>query len=130
MKKQDVPGGAIEVLETAAIKAGGWTHAMLDMPGVGEALQVVGCDIAARPRDAPMFDDVKPHIIAVRRAPQRLTVGFHASAAEQVEAYVAAERSCCGSQLAFNLIPGDPVVMQIDATQESVDVIEGWMTAV
>ncbi len=117
---------AIALLDTA-MKTTGQTREMMSSPRIVEALQVVGCDVGARPKDAPMFDDVKSHIIAVRREPTRLTVEFAAVAAEQVAAFVAAEQVCC-SDLAFSLIPGDPTIMQINATPELVDAVEGWMT--
>jgi len=116
---------AIEVLD-AAMKASGQTREMLKAPAVVEALQVVGCDIGARPKDAPVFEDVRPHILAVRREPRRLTVEFDGSASELVEAFVAAEWRCC-SDLVFSVSPGHPTVMRIEAAPELVDMVEGWM---
>ena len=125
MTKPDVQG-AIELLDSA-MKTTGQTSEILTLPGMVEALDTVGCDITARPKGAPVFEDVKPHILTVRREPKRLTVEFAGSAAAQVAAFVAAEQQCC-SDLSFSVIPGDPTVMHIDATPDLVDVVEGWMT--
>ncbi|HLB23025.1 MAG TPA: hypothetical protein VJP07_02940 [Dehalococcoidia bacterium] len=124
MEKRDVRE-AIEVLD-AVMTASGQTRQMLEMPAVVGALRVVGCDIGARPKDAPVFEDVRPHILAVRREPRRLTVEFDGKASELVEAFVAAERRCC-SDLVFSVSPGDPTVMQVEAAPELVDMVEGWM---
>ena len=125
MTKPDVQE-AIEVLDSA-MRTTGQTHEMLE-PAVVAALQVVGCDIGARPAGAPVFEDVRSQILVVRREPERLTVEFSASAAKDVRAFVEAEQQCC-SDLVFNVIPGDPALMQIDATRELIDMVEGWMTA-
>ena len=125
MTKPDVQE-AIEVLDSA-MRSTGQINQMLEMPGVVAALEVVGCDIGARPAGAPMFEDIKPQIVSLRREPERLTIEFAASAAEQVAAFVAAEQMCC-SDLMFNVITGERVVMQITATRELVDMVEGWMT--
>ena len=124
MKKPDVQE-AIELLDTA-MKTGEQTG-MQEIPGVVGALQVVGCDIGARPKGAPVFEDIKPHILGVRREQEGLTGEFEGSAAEQVAAFVTAEQRCC-SDLAFSVVLGDPTLMRIRATPELVDMVEGWMT--
>ena len=125
MTKPDVQE-AIEVLDSA-MRTSGQTHEMLEMPGVVAALEVVGCDIGARPSGAPVFEDIKPHIISLQREPKRLSIEFAAGAGEQVAAFVAAEQMCC-SDLAFNVITGERIVMLITATSDLVDMVEGWMT--
>lgn len=118
---------AIEVLD-AAFKRSARMEGMLATPGVAEALAVVGCDIEARGKGAPDFEDLKPFIVSVAREPQRLSVQLEAGAKALAEEYVAAEQRCCGSQMAFAVVAGDPVVIQISATEDFIDAVEGWMT--
>lgn len=125
MTKPDVQE-ATELLDRA-MKSTGQTHEMLQVPGVVAALEVVGCEISARPSDAPAFEDIRPYIVSIGREPERLSIEFAASAAELVAAFVAAEQLCC-SDLAFHVITGEHAVMQITATSELIDMVEGWMT--
>ncbi|MEX2246296.1 MAG: MerR family transcriptional regulator [Dehalococcoidia bacterium] len=96
-------------------------------PEAVKALAVLGCDLNARPASAPTFEDIVPRLRTVRREPERLTLEFDAAAGADVEAFVAAERRCCSS-IAFAVRPGDPTVVQIDATPAEIDALERWMT--
>jgi hypothetical protein len=58
-------------------------------------LEVLACDITARPGDAPHFADVLDHLLAVRREPGALLADFDAAAMPTLERIVEAERRCC-----------------------------------
>ena len=100
-----------------------------------DALYAVGCDIAARPKDAPTLDDIQPHITNIRRdledgspgVTERLTVEFDPAAAGTIAAYVAAEQKCC-SDIRFAIASDNPSVMHIDAPSSLLDVVAGWIT--
>ena len=130
MKNRNV-GEAIELLD-AAIKgdrSAGASPAKdsLRDPIIVDALYAAGCDIAARPKDAPTLDDIQPHIKTIRRTPQRLIVEFDPAAAATFAAYVAAEQKCC-SDIRFTIASDNPAVMHIDAPSQLLDVVVGWIT--
>jgi len=60
-------------------------------------LNAMACDIGARPKQAPHFDDVANALRAVRREPGALIADFDLSAAAVLEEIIAAERLCCAS---------------------------------
>lgn len=61
-----------------------------------EALELLTCDITARPADAPSLDEIAPSITAhARRSETVLELTFASAARDQVAAAVAAERLCC-----------------------------------
>ena len=116
---------AIELIN-GAVRAGGQTPEVLTRPGVVEALEVIGCDIHARPMDQPVWEDIKPYVVAIRREPGRLTVTFDPNAAPAVAAFVAAEQQCC-SEVAFSVDSGAAATMHVIATVALLDMVEGWM---
>jgi hypothetical protein len=85
----------------------------------GELIELVACDIGARPKDAPMYDVLAPHVLGVERSEGTLRITFAAEAAEDVEAFAAAERICC-STLGFE-VARDPVALTITATPAQLD---------
>jgi hypothetical protein len=68
---------------------------MLKVLEVMKVLDVLGCEIGARPKGAPSFDDVAGAVRGVRREAGALVVDYDPSAAEKLEAVVEAERLCC-----------------------------------
>lgn len=117
-------GEAIELLNVAIRQGVGDA---MQRPDVAAALQIVGCDIGVRPAGAPVLDDIRPHLVSVRREPERLTVEFDARAAELVQRFVAAEQRCC-SELRFSVIAGERTIMQVEAPASLIDAVAGWMT--
>lgn len=111
----------------AAMENGGQSGDAMRSPEVLLALEAIGCDIAARPKGAPTFDDIAPSVRDVKRDVTTLILSFDASVARDVEAFVAAEQKCC-STLAFKVRPGDPTVLRIEGTEPEINLMEKWMT--
>jgi hypothetical protein len=102
--------------------------AMTERSGIIETLELLACDISARPKDAPALDALSPHILHIQRAPGALTIDVEASALDVVEAFAAAERLCC-STLGFDVTHGDPVRLRITATPELLDAFANLIQA-
>jgi hypothetical protein len=62
-----------------------------------DVLVTIGCDIQARPAGAPGIDDLAPFIRSVHRTPEGVTVLFDADGRDTLDAFVEAERHCCGA---------------------------------
>jgi hypothetical protein len=60
-----------------------------------EMIEVLDCDLGARPQAAPGIDALLPHVLRASRAPGALLVEFEHAAAATLEAFVEAERLCC-----------------------------------
>jgi hypothetical protein len=89
---------------------------------IGDLIDLVACDIGARPKDAPLFDVLAPHILAVERSSIALRITFAPEAVDDVEAFAAAERICC-STLGFD-VERDPVVLTVTATPAQLDAMQ------
>lgn len=90
-------------------------------PTFGEMIELVACDIAARPAGAPLPSDLTPHLRSVERADGALTITFAAEAADQVAAFAAAERACCAG-IGWE-VRRDPLVLRITAGAAQLDAI-------
>jgi hypothetical protein len=86
-----------------------------------EVLDVLACDIAARPK-APGIDSLAPYVRGASRDVGGLRVEFDAAAAALVQEFVEAERVCC-STLRWELADGDPVVLRIGASAEQIEAL-------
>lgn len=70
--------------------------------GNEELLEILACEIGARPAGAPHFGDVEAAVRTVRREAaaggqgDALVVEFDPAVAETLKALVAAEKQCCG----------------------------------
>ncbi len=90
----------------------------------GELIEVLACDIGARPKAAPTIFDVAPHIVSVERGVGSLRIAFAAEAARDVEAFAEAERTCCaGIEWHVERGPAE-VVLTIGATEGQLDALE------
>jgi hypothetical protein len=93
-------------------------------------LEVLACEIGARPKGAPSFDDVAGAVRAVRRETGALIVEFDPAAAERVEALVEAERLCC-AEIGWHLErvapaeggPAGTVRLRIEASAARLDAL-------
>jgi hypothetical protein len=89
-----------------------------------ELIEVLACDIDARPRTAPTIFDLAAHIVRAERAAGSLRVAFASEAAGEVEAFVDAERLCCGG-IEWRLEDSaEGVVLTIGATPAQLDAME------
>lgn len=93
-----------------------------------DALDVLVCDFAARPKDAPSFFDLQDTIRGVRREPGSLVVDFDPAQAAAVEQLVAAERQCC-REIGWELTTAPALQLRIRATPDQLTVFEGFLTA-
>ena len=89
---------------------------------LGELIDLVACDLEARPKGAPGFDALAPYVLRVARAPAELTIAFAQEAVAEVEAFAAAERLCC-STLGFE-VERDPLVLTITAAPAQLDAMQ------
>jgi hypothetical protein len=101
---------------------------MTDKNNIIEVLDVLACEIDARPRGAPTFEDVAPSITSVRRDTSAVVVEFEAAARDAVAELVAAERQCC-STIGWQLEDGPPLRLHITAQPGQLDVFEAMLQA-
>jgi hypothetical protein len=88
-----------------------------------DLLQIIGCEIGARPAAAPGLGELAPHLLRAERSPGALTAHFAAEAAETLEAFVAAERQCCPG-LGWQLSRGaGEVTLRIAAAEPALEVL-------
>jgi hypothetical protein len=92
-----------------------------------ELLDVLVCDIAARPKGAPSFFDVQSAIRRVQREDGALLVEFDPANAEQVEQLVAAERLCC-AEIGWELTRGTNVELRIRARPAQLDIVQQFLS--
>jgi hypothetical protein len=89
------------------------------------ALDILACEIELRPRGAPGIEQLASAVIAVERpGPRALTVEFDPAASAQVEAFAAAEQSCC-STLSWAVERTDGVTrLTIGAAPAQIELLE------
>jgi hypothetical protein len=81
---------------------------------------VLVCEFAKRPRNAPTVFDVLPSVRGVTRHPAALEVAFDPNAAATVAAYVAAEQICCPT-LRWDLQTAPEVRLTVRGTPGQVE---------
>jgi hypothetical protein len=85
----------------------------------GDLLEILACDISARP-PAPGPGDLEPFIAAVVREPDAVVVSFDPAAADTFQAFAEAERQCC-TDIGWDIVPGP--ALRITATPAQLDAI-------
>jgi hypothetical protein len=95
----------------------------MQKPDVADLIEVLACDIGARPKNAPSFEDLAPYIRSVLRDDRAVTVAFDNVALPKVEALVDAERQCC-PDLTWDLEPEPHLRLRIGAAPAQLDVLE------
>jgi DNA-binding transcriptional MerR regulator len=68
----------------------------LPMSPADELLEVLSCDVTARPAGAPGVEELRPMCRAMREQPGEVTFVFDVAASPRVTRFVEAERRCCG----------------------------------
>ena len=86
-------------------------------------LDVLVCEIGVRPKAAPTFETLAPHVEQVQRFDDRIEVSFASAAADDVASLVEAERLCCPG-IGWALVREPAVVLTITATPSQLDVLE------
>jgi hypothetical protein len=93
-----------------------------------EIIEVLDCDLGARPKTAPGVDALLPHVRAARRTDGAVIVEFDERAAETLDAFVEAERLCCGG-IGWDIEREASLRLRITATEEQLTAIESlWKT--
>jgi hypothetical protein len=101
------------------------------VPIGAKALEVLVCDLEARPQEAPHFGNVAGAVRAVRREPGALVVDFDPTAAHALASIVEAERLCC-PEIGWHLerpdldprgAPGGVVRLRVEASPAQLDVM-------
>lgn len=87
-----------------------------------EAIELLACDIAARPRSAPLPDVLALSMRDLARNDGVLTITFAEEASDDVAAFAAAERVCC-SGIAWD-VGHKPLRLTITAAAAQLDAIE------
>ena len=86
-----------------------------------DLLDVVACEIDRRPA-APVFADLKPHVVGFSREPEVLTISFAPEARETLEAFAEAERQCCAG-IGWFVSDGPQVSLRIEAGPDALDAL-------
>jgi hypothetical protein len=89
------------------------------------ALDILACEIELRPRGAPGIEEIAVAVVEVERpGPRALTVDFDAAAAQDVQAFAAAEQRCCAT-LSWTVERADGVTrLTIGAAPAQIDLLE------
>ncbi len=85
-----------------------------------DLLEVVGCEIGKRPTQAPTMDDLGPHLLAVQRQSDSITVRFAPEVLATLKAFVEAERECCAG-IGWTVSEGPDVALRIEAGPAQLD---------
>src|SRR5205085_10644948 len=88
-----------------------------------EVLDILACDIGARPRGAASFADIAPSVRGASRTPGTLTIDFDAEAAQTLAECVAAERLCC-AEIGWEIVETPALQLRITAAPAQLDVLE------
>ncbi|MEX0749537.1 MAG: hypothetical protein WD359_01910 [Dehalococcoidia bacterium] len=100
----------------------------MKQPDERDLIDVLACEIGVRPRGAPTFEDLAPHVRGVRRTTSAIVVAFDDDAFTLAEGLVAAERLCC-PDIRWELPPGPQVELRIIAAPRQLDVLYDMLTA-
>ncbi len=88
-----------------------------------EIIEVLDCDITARPKAAPGVDRLITYVRGVSREPGMLLVEFEERAADTLEAFVEAERVCCAG-IGWQIGRGPGLRLRISAEDAQLTAIE------
>lgn len=100
---------------------------MMAKPNPEDVIELLACDIASRPRGAPMPSALAPYIHSRHRTTGALAIAFAPEAADAVTAFAAAESSCC-TGIGWHVERGPTVRLTITAAPEQLDAIEQIFT--
>jgi len=92
-------------------------------PAREDIIEVLDCDLGARPTAAPGVDALLPHVHGTSRADGMLLVEFDARAAQTLEAFVEAERLCCAG-IGWEIERGPSLRLRITANEAQLQAIE------
>jgi len=94
-----------------------------------EIIEILDCDLAARPSAAPGVDALLPHVRGATRTSGAVLVEFDDLAASALEAFVEAERLCCAG-IAWEIERDTGLRLRISADDAQLSAIESlWKQA-
>jgi hypothetical protein len=88
-----------------------------------EIIEVLDCDLGARPKAAPGIGALLPHVRASNRTDGAIVVDFDAEAAETLAAFVEAERLCCAG-IGWNIEGDAGLRLRITAGEAQLSAIQ------
>ncbi len=86
-----------------------------------DVLEVLACDVEARPRGAASLADLVPAVRGVRRESGALVIEFAAEAAPAVAEFAAAARLCC-PEIGWEL--REALALRITASPTRLDLLQ------
>ena len=88
-----------------------------------EIIEILECEIGARPRAAPGIDQLLPQVCGVSRAPGAVLVEFDPQASDMLGGFVEAERLCCAG-IGWDIEREAGLRLRISASDEQLAAIE------
>jgi hypothetical protein len=88
-----------------------------------DIIEVLDCDLGARPAVAPGADALLPHVRGVSTSDGALLVDFDEQSAGTLEAFVAAERLCCAG-IGWEIERGPLLRLRITANEVQLEAIK------
>ena len=93
-----------------------------------EVIEILDCDITARPKTAPGIEALAPHVLGVSSTAGVLLIDFDERAAPTLEAFVDAERVCC-SGIDWRIEHGPGLRLSISAGDAQLTALQSlWST--
>ena len=97
-------------------------------PGRDDIIEVLHCDLNARPEAAPGIDALLPHVRRVSTSDGALLVDVDEQAARTLEAFVVAERLCCAG-IGWEIERGPMLRLRITANEGQLEAIKSlWIS--
>ena len=94
-----------------------------------EIIEILDCDLAARPMAAPGVDALLPYVRGATRTSGAVLVEFDDQAASTLEAFVEAERLCCAG-IGWQIERDTGLRLRISADDAQLSAIESlWKQA-
>ena len=92
-----------------------------------DIIEILDCDLEARPTAAPGIDSLLPHVRGVARSTVALTVEFDERVTDTLTKFVEAERLCCAG-IAWEIEHGQSLRLRITANEAQLRAIESlWV---
>ena len=88
-----------------------------------EIIEVLDCDLGARPQTAPGIDALLPYVRGATRMSDAVLIEFDDRAAQILEAFVEAERLCCAG-IGWEIDRTSGLLLRISATDVQLTTIE------
>jgi hypothetical protein len=91
---------------------------------IDDAIEILACDIDSRPRGAPGIGALAGWVTDVARGDGVLVVTFADAAEDALQAFVEAERTCCGD-IGWEVVSVPTPTLRITSGEAQLDVLAG-----